>query len=764
MIRTPIVCTCFDQGVKNASGIFEIMAEKAETSPSSDSNLMEDDIPLNNQNVYSSRSLEDLRVARETRASEALKIKDEQIRILTEQNSKLLEAIEKGEEELDAIQIEKERVDEENIRLRETSFNLQTKAKVTSEEIEKLQSEREDREAQFVAVSAQHSQLLKLLEAEERDKERCSNQLESTQTELRALKVEHATLTSEATVAKHDAKEFSKRSQLQGEEIRVMKSELATLKTKVQENEMKSSVEIESLQEQLRVRKEKQYQLLEKLQFQEETRRKAEDQVSALEERIKSLISKSSSTETQLQLEMNSKLGQEDMNQKLKAENLSLQEQNKEYSLSLQKIEKENLRIEAESRESGEQLREMAEKVFQLLERLKLAELGKTRSMEALRSKEDEVHGLKKKLGGLSKDYEKEAKHRNQMSLEKKSLEDQLRDLKKHNSQLGQKWKEEARLKVRFDDERKDAEEKIRKLNSRISFLLNKLQTDEEARSSLNDEWERLKTHADELSERNISLQKEFDEITEKLRKSEDSYSSTKDELDATKIKLEALKQLHEEHENLREEANQRENDLKGHGDNNLLGGGRLRYFIDHKPSLGLYLIKSKNAKDRHWLEKNNCNAFMKKASKSMNSQTMLMQKIAELYGVIATRDEQLEELSTQLEEQSKELDHVTKKVSFVVGRLEMEEESKRRTLIKYVNAVKASVSLGEPGCEKNREEVGNVGAGRIHLPQVCGLIFLKLCNTDICAFLTTTMWSCRIAWQMKNYMHSLQCSRIIRQ
>lgn len=40
------------------------------------------------------------------------------------------------------------------------------------------------------------------------------------------------------------------------------------------------------------------------------------------------------------------------------------------------------MRMEMESRDSGEQLREMAEKVFQLLERLKLAELGKNKAME----------------------------------------------------------------------------------------------------------------------------------------------------------------------------------------------------------------------------------------------------------------------------------------------------------------------------------------------------------------------------------------------
>jgi predicted ATP-grasp superfamily ATP-dependent carboligase len=46
--------------------------------------------------------------------------------------------------------------------------------------------------------------------------------------------------------------------------------------------------------------------------------------------------------------------------------------------------------MEAEARDSGDQLREMAEKVFQLLERLKLAELAKAKAMEALRRKDQE--------------------------------------------------------------------------------------------------------------------------------------------------------------------------------------------------------------------------------------------------------------------------------------------------------------------------------------------------------------------------------------
>lgn len=46
------------------------------------------------------------------------------------------------------------------------------------------------------------------------------------------------------------------------------------------------------------------------------------------------------------------------------------------------KSESERMRMEIEARDNGGQLREMAEKVFQLLERLKLAELAKNKAIE----------------------------------------------------------------------------------------------------------------------------------------------------------------------------------------------------------------------------------------------------------------------------------------------------------------------------------------------------------------------------------------------
>eukprot|EP00975_Prorocentrum_lima_P001465 316076-Prorocentrum_lima.AAC.1 len=51
------------------------------------------------------KDAEALRFARESRANEALKMKDEQIRILTEQNNSLLASLDQVEQEANGIQV-----------------------------------------------------------------------------------------------------------------------------------------------------------------------------------------------------------------------------------------------------------------------------------------------------------------------------------------------------------------------------------------------------------------------------------------------------------------------------------------------------------------------------------------------------------------------------------------------------------------------------------------------------------------------------------
>ena len=120
----------------------------------------------------------------------------------------------------------------------------------------------------------------------------------------------------------------------------------------------------------------------------------------------------------------------------------------------------------------------MAEKVFQLLERLKLAEIGKTKAVEALRKQQ--LVAQKKKNSRLLKST-MEGKARVKAELDKKVLVDQIRALKKHNSELSSRCREEVKAKLK-EHEDKNKHKKKRTLGGRLSFLLNKLQSDEEAK------------------------------------------------------------------------------------------------------------------------------------------------------------------------------------------------------------------------------------------------------------------------------------------
>lgn len=662
------------------------------------------------------RTLVDIKNAREARTTEVLKIKDEQIRILTEQSNKLLEAIENGEEEISTIQLEKAHIDDENRQLRESNFIVQSQAKVTGAEFKELKEEAWERNAQLKTITTQHAEVLKCLEVEEEECLRLSTTLNGVEAELRDLKVQHIGLGNDANSTQEEATKTSKKYELQSEEIRILRFEVEVIKRQQSEEAMKASVETESLQEQLRVRKEKQYQLLEKLQNQETARKKAEDQASVMEEMLQKLHLKSTLAETQLHVEISSKLSQADLNKKLTSDNDLLSGKNKEITSKMQKMEQDHVRMEATSRENGDQLREMAEKVFQLLERLKLAELGKTRSLEALRSKEDEAHGLKKNVTYLVKEHSKETKQRVQLQSGLEALQNQVRDLKKHSSQLGQRCKEEGRLKVKMDDANREGEGKVKTLNSRISFLLNKLQTDEEAKGRQQNEVSNIKLKIEKSMSSNRDLQQQLDSFTSTATTLEETLREKEAQLDSACIKLDAFQQLYSEQDEMREEANQRD---AAACNTDSFAGGRLRFFIDNKPTLGLFLLKAKNSKDRDWLDRNHCNVFMKKASKSNNKQDLLLQKIAETFGIILTREEEIIKLSEDLEGHTSDVDKLSRKLKLIHERLDEEEESKRRTLLKYINAVKDSANRSVTGCDKSREQGVSVRVGFVNLAEV---------------------------------------------
>lgn len=662
------------------------------------------------------RSLTDLQAGKEQRQ----KMKEEQCRILSSQNNELIASLDRAEEELETLQRERITLQKDNKALREGNFDLQARTKSAETRLEEVKSDYEDVQSQLETMTTKNAELFNLLEREEAHTAKINSELEACRIESQDMGEKYNALVQSSKESEEAARNAIRENQLKTDEIRVLRAEAEQLKHKNSELTIQSTVELDAVQEQLRLRKEKQYQLLGKLQSQEEASRQAEDHAKEMEQNVRDLRQKSSELQTALQLETNARISQDNSKRTLTIDFEAMSSENKELCSKLQESEQDRLKLEAEARDNGDQLREMAEKVFQLLERLKLAELGKKKSLEALTKKEQELFTLKKQQSKIVEDNANQRRIREKVEVEKRAVDDQLRGLKKVNSQLSQKLKEEAKCRIREEEAGKEATEKVRTLDGRLAFLLSRLQTDEEARSVQQDEIKKMESQLQSATQRCETLQMKLTQAEDSAREANEKLQQSDKDLKETKIKHQSMEltlKLQEE-QSLKEE--RRAIQLKGKSaDSCNLAGGQLRFFVDSRPSLGHAVIAGKCPKDKVWIDEKGCNNFLRKILKSQNSQEPLVKKIAELYGAILFGEEQLEKAKDDLKARGYDIDRYERELNKIQTDVFKEEESKRRILLRYIRAVKASVSLGEPGCEEDRKEVGGVGAGRINLPEV---------------------------------------------
>lgn len=661
-------------------------------------------IPINNNDMKA------------TGKEQRQKMKEEQYRILSSQNQELLSTLDHAEEELETLQNERITLGEDNRTLHESNIHLQARTKSAETELADVKSNCQDFASQLNTMTTKNAELFNLLEREETNTVKITAELEVCRDESHDMGEKYTILAQSSRKLEETAVISIRENQLKADEIRVLRSEVAQLKKKNSELTIQSTVELDAVNEQLRLRKEKQYQLLGKLQSQEEASRHAEDYAKEMELNIKDLRQKSSELQTALQLETNARISQDNSKRTLSIDLQATVAENKELCFKLQEMEQHRLKLEAEARDNGDQLREMAEKVFQLLERLKLAELGKKKSMEALSKKEQELFVLKKQQAKIIEDNSNQRRVREKVEMEKRVVDDQLRGLKKVNSQLSQKLKEEAKWRIREEEASKVANDKVRTLDGRLAFLLNRLQMDEEERSAQQDEMKKMESQVQDVTQRCDVLQGKLTkaeqnarDANEKLQQSDKQLKESQIKHQATEesIKLQEEQAMHEERKAIQS---------KGYSS---IAGGQQRFFVDNRPSLGYAVVTGKIPRDKVWLDERGANNFLRKVLKSQhNSQEPLVKKISELYGAILFGEEQLDKAKEDLRLRKEDVDRYEKELNRIQTDVYKEEETKRRILLRYIRAVKASVSLGEPGCEEDRKEVGKVGAGRINLPE----------------------------------------------
>jgi myosin protein heavy chain len=246
-------------------------------------------------------------------------------------------------------------------------------------------------------------------------------------------------------------------------------------------------------------------------------------------------------------------------------------------------------------------------------------------------------------------------------------------------------------------EEKKAAQEKVKTLGGRLSFLLNKMQADEEAKVVVKEEMQKMAAQIKTMQERNEELSQKLQATGESNRIITQAMRFKQEELDELAIKHEALQKTmqskHTEDDSdddaVPETAEAPADDAQQVRES----GGRGRFNVESKPAQGLLLIRAKRQNAKEFLEKYTINQYLKRAQKSANVKQLLVEKVAQLLGLLMVEEEETGNQKGIVGENRAQIEHLSRKTLFLQDKLGSEEDTKRRTLLRYVHAVKAAVA-----------------------------------------------------------------------
>lgn len=330
--------------------------------------------------------------------------------------------------------------------------------------------------------------------------------------------------------------------------------------------------------------------------------------------------------------------------------------------------------------------------------------------MEALKKKEQDMVGLQKKNARLIKETTEESKARVKAEMDVKILQEQVRALKKSNSVLAQKSKEEATAKVKAMEEVEQLSEKLKSMEARLAFLLNKVQIDDENRIIQAEDRKKLEAQVLTYSEKCEELQHKLTELGESNRIITQAMRLKQEELGEMNAKYTQLVREANERDKIQDTVDDLNEDMTGARlganddiDHVRLNEGRGRFYVEAKSVGGGSLLQLKSRKPLYkaWLEKHGINEFLKRAQKTTRFRDLVVEKFAAVYGLLMVEEEEKNQLLEATTEKDSLIEHANKKVVFVQDALAIEEDAKRRMLLRYIHAVKEhalSVNGGSGG------------------------------------------------------------------
>lgn len=197
--------------------------------------------------------------------------------------------------------------------------------------------------------------------------------------------------------------------------------------------------------------------------------------------------------------------------------------------------------------------------------------------------------------------------------------------------------------------------------------------------------------------------------------------------------------------------------------------GGKGRFYVESKPTQGYLLIKGARGSAKEMVERLAVNKFLKKAQKSAHFKEMIIEKVSHLLGLLLVEEDDRKAKRREHDQRAEQMAHLERVIQHMQQRLHAEEEAKRRTLLRYVHAIKDAADATEAAQRAGALEADptNVG-GVVQLAEsgtccccccCCLLLLLQLTRGLVSLTYTHHLPSPRLQRSaMRRCMHWLRC------
>jgi myosin protein heavy chain len=452
-------------------------------------------------------------------ASEAFRASE--VRFLQEQNKQILAQLQVLEEDRDRAREVVEEWEQKQKKIAKEYDQLERKVETCENDLEKAKAETATKDEQVRVLSEQNRQLLDLTEAEDQKMKRETAKNEELKDEdARLVKVSKEYDSMEQYTQQQVMYAQSEVSKMKDEK-ETASNEQVQLKTAAANYQAQAKADLQALEQALGDSKRKNVEYLQTIQRGEVQEHRYEEDLQALRKQVEKLQQRKAQLIADLDGESDARDQFHRQKVEMERKLVNLEKTAEKLKKSLQIAEDANQGIQDETRTKGEKYRQMADKVYSLMDSLRLNQMEVKKQQREGELKVKKLLDLEKTLTTKQIKVQQEADHRAQAETDARTAQQMMTLLKKKNRKLeetqvlAQKAQEKAAKKLQ------ELEDNSKALQTQNTYLASRVDGQEEDKGALkaeiksqNQQLEDTMRANAELSEKERVLSDQVDTLT----------------------------------------------------------------------------------------------------------------------------------------------------------------------------------------------------------------------------------------------------------